>query len=298
MKIISRILDKMPYISSLRKQINEQGVFQAGHYYSPVPSKRDISEGVLHKQCFDGFHDIDVRRHEQSELLNELAEFYGDLPFSEKQNAGGTRYYYDQGWFCYSDSILLYCLIRKFAFKRIVEVGSGFSSAVMLDTLDSVGREDYKIDFIEPYPERLFSLVKFDENPRVALHAVCVQEADIDLFYSLEAGDLLFIDSSHVIKYRSDVNYLLCSILPSLKVGVIVHFHDIFYPFEYPDDWLKEGKYWNECYFLRAFLSGNKNWRIVLWSHYINEVMAEQMQRSMPLCRKNFGGSIYLQKIN
>ena len=180
--------------------------------------------------------------------------------------------------------------------KRIVGVGSGFSSAVMLDTFDALGSEDYKITFIEPYPERLQSLVKIGADSRLVLHQEFLQKVNVDLFNSLEPGDLLFIDSSHVLKYRSDLHFILFNILPLLKPGVIVHFHDIFHQFEYPSDWLKEGRYWNECYFLRAFLSGNKEWKILLFNDYANRIFSEKIQDRMPLCQKNFGGSLYIEK--
>lgn len=292
---LKTILDKFPYISTLRRQVDEQGAFQAGHYYSPIPSKGDVSQGIKEKRGCDQFPDIDLRQSEQSALIGELADFYPDLPFSEKAGVK-TRYYYDQGWFCYSDAIMLYCMIRKFAFNRIVEVGSGYSSAVMLDTMESSNRDDFKITFVEPYPDRLRSLVDVSKDSRLSLLESGVQSIDPSVFLSLEAGDLLFIDSSHVLKYGSDLQFLLFNILPSLSSGVFVHFHDIFYPFEYPSEWLREGRYWNECYFLRAFLSGNRDWKIVLWNHYANQVMSKQIENSMPLCRKNFGGSIYLQK--
>jgi hypothetical protein len=123
-----------------------------------------------------------------------------------------------------------------------------------------------------------------------------VQDIDLGLFESLEPGDLLFIDSSHVVKFGNDLHFLFFNVLPVLKKGVFVHFHDIFFPFEYPDAWLREGRYWNECYFLRAFLSGNRDWRIVFFNDFANREFGEFIESRMPLCRKNFGGSIYLQK--
>ncbi len=290
-------LNKVPYISKLRQQIGEQGAYPAGHYYSPIPSKDDVNQGIKGKMSHQIVPDIDLSRNEQLMLIDEFSEFYRDLPFTEKQGEGSRRYYYDQKWFCYSDAIMLYCMIRKFGPKRIVEVGSGYSSAVMLDTLESLNREDYGITFIEPYPDRLHSMVDVQNESRVSLLESGVQNVDIDLFKALDKGDLLFIDSSHVVKYGSDVHFLVFEVLPVLKSGVIVHFHDIFWPFEYPAGWLSEGRYWNECYFLRAFLSGNSNWKILFFNDYVNKEFPEIIRTRMPLCQRNFGGSIYLQKI-
>lgn len=295
-RFIKALLDRVPYVSNLRQQVDEQGAFPAGHYYSPIPSKRDVEYGLKERMTPTSLDDIDFCKEEQAALIEQFAHFYGDLPFPEKQDAAKARYYYDQLYFCYSDAIMLYCMIRKLGFKRIVEVGSGYSSAVMLDTLEALGRKDCILTFIEPYPERLRSLVDIHEISNLTLHEARVQTLGVELFQSLDSGDLLFIDSSHVVKYGSDLQFLLFKVLPVLKTGVYVHFHDIFYPFEYPAEWLIEGRYWNECYFLRAFLSGNHNWKIVLFNNYINQVMGELIQRTMPLCQKNFGGSIYLQK--
>ncbi len=110
------------------------------------------------------------------------------------------------------------------------------------------------------------------------------------------AGDVVFIDSSHVVKIGSDVAYILFHILPELQPGVIVHFHDILWPFEYPEDWLCEGRAWNEAYVLRAFLQFNEAFDILYFNSYIWHHHAERLQQKMPLCMKNPGGSIWLQK--
>lgn len=295
-KIIKQMILKIPYLGRLQQQVDEQGAYLAGHYYSPIPSRKDVAQGIQQAtptHCAD----IDFRQDDQVRLIEEFADYYKDLPFKEKQDESSCRYFFDQGWFCYSDAIMLYCMIRKYKFKKIIEVGSGYSSAVILDTFDATGNAEHEITFIEPYPERLRSLVDIEKSPTAHIIESRVQETELQLFQSLNPGDLLFIDSSHVVKYRSDLHFLLFNVLPSLKQGVIVHFHDIFYPFEYPDEWLKEGKYWNECYFLQAFLSGNTNWKTILFNNYINQFMGEFIEDKMPLCRNNFGGSIYLEKV-
>src|SRR5690606_33895195 len=101
--------------------------------------------------------------------------------------------------------------------------------------------------------------------------------------------DILFVDSSHVLKTGSDVNHLLFQILPILKKGVLVHFHDIFYPFEYPKEWILSGRSWNEIYALRAFLTYNSNFKILLFSHFIHKKHSLAFGK-MPLAYKNWGG--------
>jgi predicted O-methyltransferase YrrM len=295
-KQLKRVINRIPYVAELRRQTREQGRYPAGHYYSPIPSRNEVTAALATKRTPSRLAGIDLRRAEQLQLLEQLSAFYSEMPFPFEKS-DGCRYYFNQIWFCQSDAIMLYSLIRALGITRIIEVGSGYSSAAMLDTLEKFGPGSFDVTFIEPYPDRLKSLVDLNTTPRVTLIEKKIQEIDLDLFTTLRSGDLLFIDSSHVVKYQSDLYVLLFDVLPTLPIGVYVHFHDIFYPFEYEDEWLQEGRYWNECYFLRAFLSGNKDWEIVLFNHYANLEFGDYIQSHMPLCRQNFGGGLYLRKV-
>jgi len=193
--------------------------------------------------------------------------------------------------FGYSDAIFLYSFLRKHKPKRIIEVGSGFSSAVMLDTIDSCFSEKPEMTFIEPYPERLISLFREKDKEQVRLIDRKVQDVSPDLFLALKSGDLLFIDSSHVMKCGSDLQFLMFEILPRLQSGVFVHFHDVFYPFDYLSEFLMDRIYWNEAYFLRAFLFYNSEWSIRFFNSYVNFMLGELIKEKMPLCAKDHGGS-------
>src|SRR5690606_22964232 len=114
-------------------------------------------------------------------------------------------------------------------------------------------------------------------------------------FDRLEADDILFIDSTHVAKTGSDVNYILFEILPRLKSGVLIHFHDVFYPFEYPRDWVFAGRNWNEDYLLRAFLMYNPAFEIILFSHYLHKHHPDAFA-AIPLCYNNRGGNLWIVK--
>jgi hypothetical protein len=122
-----------------------------------------------------------------------------------------------------------------------------------------------------------------------------VQDLNLEIFEKLNCGDFLFVDSSHVVKTGSDVNYILFEILPRLKSGVLIHFHDIFYPFEYPKDWVFNGWNWNEDYFLRAFLMYNTEFEIKLFSHYLHKHYSDVF-KNMPLCYNNYGGNLWIMK--
>ena len=295
-KVIKALVNRTPFIKNLREQIRKQGAFPAGHYYSPIPSNEDVVAYVkFRKPPSSELLGINLNKEGQHALLNEYAEFYGDIPFSE-QKTSSCRYYYKNSMFGYSDAIFLYSFLRKHKPKTIIEVGSGFSSAVMLDTVDSCFSEKPEMTFIEPYPERLISLFREKDKEQVRLIDRKVQDVSPDLFLALKSGDLLFIDLSHVMKCGSDLQFLMFEILPRLRSGVFVHFHDVFYPFDYLSEFLMDRIYWNEAYFLRAFLSYNSEWSIRFFNSYVNFMFGELTKKKMPLCAKDHGGSLYIQR--
>jgi predicted O-methyltransferase YrrM len=292
----TRQISAMDYMNALREQISRQGAYPAGHYYSPIPSSGDVQAYIDSRPApATGLPGINLNREGQSRLLAEYAAFYADLPFPETPN-GVQRYHYENGWFNYPDAIFLHCFLRKHQPGRIVEVGSGFSSAVMLDTVDGGAAGRPSMTFIEPNPERLHALLRDADRSRVRIIESGIQTVPLDVTLSLEKGDLLFIDSSHVLKCASDLQFLLFEILPHIKPGVHVHFHDIFYPFEYPAKWLLEGRYWNEAYMLRAFLTHNTAWNIEFFNSYVQLVCADVLRDRMPLCLRDLGSSLYLQR--
>lgn len=290
-QFIKILAEKPPFLSKHKKQ----GAYPPGHYYSPIPSREEVLKYIKSRKL-PGSEIVGIEMNAQSQhnLLNEYVLFYKDLPFPEKQRPE-QRFYYENDWFSYSDAIFLYCFLRKFTPNKIIEVGSGFSSAVILDTIDSIFQSP-EMTFIEPYPDRLNSLLREQDRQQVRLLDDKIQEVPSDIFSTLGDGDLLFIDSSHVVKCGSDLQLLMFDILPVLKTGVVVHFHDIFYPFDYPSEWLKKGRYWNENYFLRAFLSFNSEWRILFFNTYVHHMFGDLIKEKMPLCAKNTGGSLYIQR--
>lgn len=269
-----------------------------GHFYSPLPSKEDEEKYCANKPV-DVDSSIRLNIDEQLALCNEMKKFYNPWMFAETESGlgqnGNTRYYYENKFFSYGDGIILNMFLRKTQPKRIVEVGCGFSSAMMLDTCDMFSElGDVDFTFIEPEPER--RLLKLVKEKEINLIKSNLQDLEPDLIYnSLEAGDLLFIDSSHVVKLNSDVMFIFDRILPNLKKGVYVHFHDVVYPFVYPDCWVREGRFWNEVFFLKQFLAYNDSWKIVLWPVMLHQ--KNLIQDIFPILNKDVGGSLYLQKI-
>lgn len=269
-----------------------------GHFYSPLPSKEDEEKYCANKPV-DVDSSIRLNIDEQLALCNEMKKFYNPGMFAETESGlgqnGNTRYYYENKFFSYGDGIILNMFLRKTHPKRIVEVGCGFSSAMMLDTCDMFAElGDVDFTFIEPEPER--RLLKLVDAREINLIKSNLQDLSPDLICgALECGDLLFIDSSHVVKLNSDVMFIFDRILPNLKKGVYVHFHDVVYPFVYPDCWVREGRFWNEVFFLKQFLAYNDSWKIVLWPVMLHQ--KNLIQDIFPLINRNIGGSLYLQKI-
>ena len=284
------------FIKKYRTWLERKQLVSKGHYYSPIPSMAEIKGYDFSKPLPEILPGIDLNSKEQLNLLYSFEKFYNELPFTDKKSEK-LRYYYDNEAYCYSDAILLYCMIRHIKPKKLIEVGSGFSSSVTLDTNELFMENSINCIFIEPYPKVLESLLRESDKKNVTIHKKRLQEIPIEVFKDLNEDDILFIDSTHVAKFNSDVNYVLHEILPALAHGVYIHFHDVFYPFEYPQEWLLFGRAWNEQYILRAFLEYNKDFKIVLFNTYLESMYEEQIRKRFPLLYKNTGGSIWIKKI-
>ncbi|MDP3518433.1 MAG: class I SAM-dependent methyltransferase [Pseudohongiella sp.] len=268
-----------------------------GHYYSPIPDLDEIQQDDV--KIFGNvptlIPGLDLLESEQLALLNEFVAFYKDMPFKAHKQEG-LRYHFENPSYAYSDAIMLHCMIRHLKPKRLIEVGSGYSSCVTLDTNELFFDGAIHTTFIEPYPDLFMSLIKDSDKRAVTIIPTRLQDVDLSVFDALQANDILFIDSTHVSKIHSDVNYIVFEILPRLAPGVYVHFHDIFFPFEYPREWVYEGRAWNEAYLLRAFLQYNSQFSMVLMNTYMAYFHGDFFQEHMPLCLRNAGGSIWIRK--
>ena len=267
----------------------------AGHFYSPIPALDEIrareAEIFAVPRELPG---IDLNEAGQLALLSALAPHYAASPY-----AGGTgapRYTAENPNFAPGEAAALFAMIRHLGPRRIVEVGSGYSSAVILDALDTVPGPA-ECTMIEPYPDLLRSVMRPGDERRVTIHAKRLQDADAGIFTPLAAGDILFIDSTHVSKTDSDVTHLLSRILPSLASGVVVHFHDIFHPFEYPREWVYQGRAWNEAYALRAFLQYNSAFRIELFTSWLWHFHREALARALPPAAELHASSLWIRRL-
>lgn len=253
-----------------------------GHHYSPIPAAADVERALVAAEAV-GPHlpGIDLRQSEQMAMLRAWQPLYNDLALP-LQPVEGHRFHLDNTWFTNADAIGYALMLRAHAPSRVVEVGAGFSSALALDIADRFLDPAPAFTFVDPDPQRLRELARPGEVDDRLL-AMPVQDAPAEIFTSLQPGDLLFVDSSHVLKAGSDVQYLLNEVLPLLPADVLIHFHDVFFPFEYPPSWLHRGTAMNEAYAVRALLLGGDRYRVELWNDYLTRFRTGWFAEYMPL---------------
>ena len=259
-------------------------------FYSPLP---DLGETGLHyakaQPLFAATLLLDSAR--SLDEWRSLAPFFRELNDIPRTATAG--FYWDNWFFPNLDAFVYYGLVRRLRPKRVVEIGSGFSTHIAARALRTNGSGELHV--IEPYPaSHLLEVV----GDLASFHRQRVQDMPFEFFASLAAGDLLFIDSSHVSKVGSDVNHILFEIIPRLTAGLALHFHDIFLPHEYPKDWILARNWaWNEQYLLLAFLMGNANYRPLIANQVLLNGHEETLRRD--LCGLDVGplsgGSLWIQ---
>jgi predicted O-methyltransferase YrrM len=231
--------------------------FAPGHFYSPIVDPASLAgQRERHWPATPGImRGIDFNDASHRRVLTEaFPRFIGEYDYPEHldEASGPIGFYTQNPQFSWLDSRSLFVLLRAWRPQRVIEVGSGYSSLLIADVNRRFLAGDIDVTCIDPYPREFLrggieGIARLIEQP--------VQRVALDEFRALQAGDVLFIDSSHVAKTGSDVNHLLFDVVPALAPGVHVHVHDIFLPFEYPPDWvLVQNRSWNEQYVLRALL--------------------------------------------
>lgn len=268
-----------------------------GHFYSPIvdlDSERKEDRMSL-KDIEDSGISLNLDCQRSLLFSSTFDEIYKKLPFTDIKTSN-YRYFYKNPAFSYSDAICLFFMLISHSPSKVIEVGSGYSSALMLDTFENFCEITPEITFIEPYPALLLTLMNKADKKNCSILSQDLQEIPLDTFKILTSNDILFIDSTHVAKAGSDVNYIFSKILPTLNEGVIIHFHDIFYDFEYPESWINEGRNWNEIYMLRSFLQYNNDYEVLLFNSLVNSIYSDEIKIKYPLMSKNYGGGIWIRK--
>jgi predicted O-methyltransferase YrrM len=291
------LLPKIEVLETERALLKEWVPFYApGHYYSPLPSQAEISEAFARGGFGPPFAAVDLNEAAQFARLERFAAYYPEQPFLSEPTPG-RRFHLNNPSYGAFDAIMLYGMLREARPHRIVEVGSGYSSAAMLDLNELVLGGGVEFTFIDPEMKRLRELLREGAAARTTMIEQRVQDVPIEAFAALGENDVLFIDSSHVSKVGSDVNRLIFDVLPALAPGVLIHFHDITGNLEYPRAWFEEGRAWNEMYLLRAFLMYNPAFRIELFARWLAISRAQFFRERMPLCATEGGGQLWLRKL-
>ena len=276
-----------------------QPAFPDGHFYSPVVDASEAARdaGRIWPASTKPVRGVDLNHAGHERLLREvfpsLLEGY-DYPTAGPADEVLERFYDFNGQFERQDPRVAFCLLQMIRPRRIVEVGSGYSTLLMADVNRRLLGGSAAITCIEPFPRPF--LRRAGAAGDIELIEERVQSVDESIFATLADGDVLFVDSSHVSKTGSDVNRLILDILPILAPGVYVHFHDIFLPLDYPERWVRElGFSWNEQYVLQAFLAFNPLYSIVYGSAIAREAHAEALAAFLQGTPAH-GGSLWQQR--
>ena len=209
---------------------------------------------------------------EQLKLLKyfSYSEEFEDFVLSD------SPFFFGNGSFEGGDAEYLYNFIRHFKPQNIIEVGCGNSTLIINEALKHNSEQNQNCNHIsiEPFEAQWL------ESYGVKTYREKIELIDLSYFNQLESGDFLFIDSSHIIRPQGDVIFEVLEILPNLKKGVFVHFHDVFSPNDYPEDWVfNKVRFWNEQYLLEAFLSNNDSWRIIGALNLLNESYKDEFKK-------------------
>lgn len=282
---------RMPFCKRALMQV---GVFPImKHYYEPMFDSRALHHSLEDTRSLPG---IDWNIPEQLALLHSF-DYAHELKDTPTTKTDDLTYYLGNENFKAGDAEFLYNLIRLKKPGKIFEIGSGNSTLMAIRAVKQNQAEDpaYQCKHlcVEPYE------MPWLEKTGVTVVRQRVEELDKTLFAQLGANDILFIDSSHIIRPQGDVLFEYLDLLPSLNKGVIVHIHDIFSPRDYPSQWVRdEVRLWNEQYLLEAFLSCNHEWKVLAAVNYLRHNHFSKLKEKCPfLSEANEPGSFYIQKI-
>jgi predicted O-methyltransferase YrrM len=266
-----------------------------GHFYSPIPRRDELRVDAEHiwaqRTSLRGIDSNDeVQRNHIERIAKVLAgDRLPDRPDPER------RYHAQNTAYGIGDATMLHGMLRLHRPARIVEIGSGWSSALMLDTIER-HLPGTHATFIDPYTDLLRALMRAGDDRWCTIFEHRAQDLDLAVIRELQRNDVLFIDSTHVVRPGSDVCHIMFELLPAVAPGVIVHLHDIFWPFEQPRPWVEEGRLWSECYLVRALLTDNPTWEILLFNDYIGFHERELLEHVLPEFLQNTGGSLWLRR--
>lgn len=254
------------------------------HFYQPIPDTRELQQ---RKELWENESEligIEMNVDAQLMFVREIfPSFKEECEFPGQDTHIPYQFFLENQNFRHVDAEVAHSMVRHFLPKKIIEIGSGFSTyllarACLLNKERS--RVETELFVIDPYP---WDTVARGFPGLSNLRREKAENIELAFFLQLGAGDILFIDSTHVVRTGGDVNYLYLEVLPRLKCGVIVHIHDIFLPREYPQEWvLKERFFRTEQYLLQAFLAYNQAFEVLWCASYMHFHYPQQLKTAFP----------------
>ena len=256
------------------------------HYYEPLPDYATIKPEEFTRRRPSPA--VDFNLSGQVAFVRRLGEQYRAELEEIARMPEPDGFNFQNGYFSGLDAALYYALLRDVKPKQVIEIGSGYSTLIADKALNRNRAEGQavKLTCIEPYPQRYLTEAKLD----IELIVQKVESLELEFFQRLQSGDVLFIDSSHAIRFGGDVCREFLEILPSLAAGVWVHVHDIFFPLNYPAEWVIERRIaWTEQYLLEAFLAHNSAFRVVVANYWLCLEQFMEAERLWPELRQEQG---------
>lgn len=262
----------------------------ADHFYSPIPNTANLPED-LDSRRFDCLPALNLNLSKQLELLTKLGDWAHEMKDTPRTHQNEFDYCWFNSKFCFTDAAIYHSMIRMLRPAQVLEIGAGYST--MVSTRAARLNGNTRVRCIEPYPIDALKNCMPGLDELIATPLQSVSPAEFD---SLGQNDILFVDSTHISKAASDVNYIMFNILPRLKAGVIVHFHDIFLPMDYPRKYLTEHRlFWNEQYLLLAFLLFNPRVEVLLGAHHLVTDHPQSIAEAFPFVSTFVGSSFWLK---
>lgn len=261
-------------------------------FLSPIPEVRALDDRIWQRPS--DLAGIDLNEEVQKRHLSEFFPVFREeyAAFRHVASDDPDEFYFNNDYFSGTDALVLYCMVRHYRPGRIIEVGSGFSTKISAAAIRENGCG--VMECVEPFPTNdirgIFPAVE-------KVHISKVEDLGLDPFLTLKDGDILFIDSSHVSKIGGDVNFLYLEVLPRIAPGVIVHIHDVYLPFEYKEEFVKEFHlFWTEQYLFQAFLQFNSEFEILYADSYMAFRHSDEVKRVFPNSPWIGGGSFWIRR--
>jgi Methyltransferase domain len=252
------------------------------NYYSPVPDLTSLPDDIWERRSRLGGVELNVDAA-MTLIEDELAAYVAEFDFAPSGPRPPGEFFLDNTNYGAVDAELLYAVVRARKPRRVIELGSGMTTLLIAEaarrnTADGVATEHLAYD---PFPRA--QILGEEPSLPTRFEPKGATEVALSDFGQLRSGDILFVDTTHTVKLGSDVNYVVLDVLPTLASGVIVHFHDIFLPWEYPREWFESMDYfWAEQYLIQAFLAFNGDFEVLLPASAVAVEHPQRLAKAIP----------------